>query len=452
MRNGARLRRFVRLVVVLALAAAFAGCWDRREIEQTAFVTALGIDRAAGGGDFTVTAALAEPRELQAGGGDGGGRRTAGGAGGGEDAPRWVVTGTGSTVFEAYRSIQETSPRRLSGAHVQVVVIGEELCRQGVAPVEEFLDRNPEFRRTINFMAAEGPAQPIVMAVPDLERLMSQTFRGISLWHRLAGTGWVVTVLTEREMIAAEGQELACGRIRLTTGKQAPSLFHFPAPTGYPGVQEAAEPEAERREHPSPPVPIAQQQFTATELQARRTPELLVAGGSVFKGDKLAGWMNRQETRGFLYLRNDRHQGLVTVTVREKKPVKVTLETKRFRTRRQVLFRHGLPEIAVEIRWEGNVGEVAGDLDITRPGGLAQLEKLAAAAIQRDVEACLRRVQKQLKSDVVGFGASIRRTRPRVWKALKKDWDRLYPEVKVHVAVRAKLRRVGVVTRPLKAR
>jgi spore germination protein KC len=159
--------------------------------------------------------------------------------------------------------------------------------------------------------------------------------------------------------------------------------------------------------------------------------------------------MNRQEARGFLLIRDQPFTGPIVVLAGEDRRVRVALETSHFRTRRRVLLRNGRPAVELEVRWDGNVAEVMRSFDLTKPGALGELEKLAAAAITNDMRACLRRVQKELKSDVVGFGASTRRAHPRDWQRLRKNWDRIYPEVPVTVRVQAKLRRVGVVTRPL---
>lgn len=464
MRAGAAGRPSIRLLaragLLLALTLAVSGCWDRREIETLAFVMTLGIDRASDGRNYTVTASIALPRQLRGGGGEGGGGTAQ--AGGGAGTSRWLVTGTGETIFEAWRSIQESSSRRITGAHVQLIVIGEELCRQGVAPVEEFLDRDRDFRRTINLIVAEGPAQAILEATPQLEPLLALSFRGIKKWNRTVGTAWIATTRVERDMMASEGQELACGRIRLTSAKEVPRLADFPTPDEFPGGEEARGQQPPEEDRPREQKPGSGGSSGAAGGQAkvgaatppaeeaRKKPEILIAGGSVFKRDRLVGWMNRRETRGFLLIQNQPFIGPIVVRAGKDRRIRVSLETTHFRTRRRVLLRNGRPEAEVEVRWQGNVAEVMGNFNLTDTGKLAELERLTAEAIREDMRACLSRVQKDLKSDVIGIGASLRRAYPQEWQRLKQDWDRVYPEVPVTIRVRAKLRRVGVVTRPLK--
>ncbi|MGE5554216.1 MAG: Ger(x)C family spore germination protein [Betaproteobacteria bacterium] len=447
----ARVRLF-RLLWAAALSAVLAtagGCWDAREIETLGFVMALGIDQAPNRGKFTVTAAIALPKQLQTGGGAGQG--TGGGSGRGEEPPRWIVTGTGDTIFEAIRSLHESSPRRIFLGHTQLFIIGEDLCRQGVGPVEEFFNREKDVRRTVGLLAAEGPAQPIIEAAPRLERVLSLTYTGIERWNPVSSTAHVVPLREQLYEKAAEGQELASGRILLTSAKQAPKPSKSTMPTEFPGVGAAEAAEGQQGQQGEQ----GRQGQTGTASpaeEAQKKPEILIAGMAAFKGDRLVGWLNRQETRGYLFIRNRPVRGSIVITAGTDKPVKVALESKASRTTTKVVMRRGRPEIQLKVRWNGNIAEVMGSLDVTRQEVMEQIQRRAATAIRSDMLAALKRAQKELKTDIFGFGAKVRRAHPREWARLKKDWDTLYPEVEVAIQVEAKVRRVGVVTKPLRPR
>jgi spore germination protein KC len=64
---------------------------------------------------------------------------------GGQGSPKgvWTLESTGYTVFDAFRNATMQSDRKLFLSQNNVVVIGEEMARTGVAPLIDFLDRDP---------------------------------------------------------------------------------------------------------------------------------------------------------------------------------------------------------------------------------------------------------------------------------------------------------------------
>ena len=74
----------------------------------------------------------------------------------------------------------------------------------------------------------------------------------------------------------------------------------------------------------------------------------------------------------------------------------------------------------------------------------AALEKKLADSIRADMEAALRRCRDEYRSDVFGFGFAVFRKDNRLWTAsLEKQWDTLFPELKVTLDVRAKIINTG---------
>ena len=53
-----------------------------------------------------------------------------------------------------------------------------------------------------------------------------------------------------------------------------------------------------------------------------------------------------------------------------------------------------------------------------------------------------------MKVDILGFAEEFHRKYPREWKKVKKDWDEIFPTVKVTLDIKAYIRRPGLSTTP----
>ena len=89
-------------LLALVLVPLCSGCWSRREIQDLAFVTALGVDKGPEDGTLKLTVHIAKPFAV------------AGGEGKKEpEKPFLVATSIGSTSIEATRNFVKKTPGRL---------------------------------------------------------------------------------------------------------------------------------------------------------------------------------------------------------------------------------------------------------------------------------------------------------------------------------------------------
>lgn len=150
-----------------------------------------------------------------------------------------------------------------------------------------------------------------------------------------------------------------------------------------------------------------------------------------------------------MWIRGEVKGGSLEVTGPEEKGKPVTLEILRSKTKLQPRISDGQIFMTVEIKEESNLVETAAMLDLTKPETINKLEKLQAGAIREEVESALNKAQQEYGVDVFGFGEEIHRQYPRQWKEMKKNWSDLFPAVQVEVLVEAKIRRTGLITKPV---
>jgi spore germination protein KC len=115
-----------KAVLVTLIMMIVTGCWNRKELDQISLATAIGIDKK--GDAYDISVQLLNSDEI------------AGNKGGGQRLP--VVTlqiGRGETVFESFRKLTTSSPRKILSSHLRIIVLGEDMAEEGIAKVLDLL-------------------------------------------------------------------------------------------------------------------------------------------------------------------------------------------------------------------------------------------------------------------------------------------------------------------------
>ena len=80
--------------------------------------------------------------------------------------PTSIYKSSGKTIVEAMRNTSRKLPRILSLAHTGLIVISDEVARNGIIDLFDYLDRDSDIRLTTEIMvAAEGQKAEDVVAV-----------------------------------------------------------------------------------------------------------------------------------------------------------------------------------------------------------------------------------------------------------------------------------------------
>lgn len=406
------IKYFLPLLLLLGVIIIQPGCWDQREVEQLGIVMATGVEPAPGGRVRLIVQNV-NPTALAKGAAGGGG----GGQAGPEGKPFRNRAVEGDSIFEAIRELSRQSPRQLFFAHNQVLILSEELARErGVREVLDFFERNPQIRRTTWFLVGRGDLASLLDEPGRLEPTPAQRITGI---------------IEDKERSSEYAVQMLGNFLEMMESESTHPFTAVVAPLSNPAV-----PENERQLVAGGQTPEPRQTIT-------------LHGTAVFRRDKLAGWLNSRESRGLLWIRGEVDGGVIEIFPPQANGKPVSLEILRSSTKLQPQIRDGQIYITVAVREESNLGETMGPLDLTKPEVIGQLEILQADAIRGEIESALAKAQHEYGVDVFGFGEAMHRKYPREWKEMKKMWPELFPGVQVEVQVEARIRRTGLVSKPV---
>ncbi|KUP24542.1 Ger(x)C family spore germination protein [Paenibacillus sp. DMB5] len=396
MKRAVRRAVFV-LLPLLLMSTLLSGCWERQELNELAFVLALGLDKAEDG--FEVTMQVVIPSAISS--------QTAGGMGSG--IPVVTYSFPAASIYEAFRKFNLTSSRSGYMGHIRVVVIGEALAREGLGPVLDVLKRSREPRMDFYAMVAkEGTAKEVLNVLTPLDKLpANKLFNALDKSYQVSAKTVAVTLDRFIEDLLYEGKN--------------PVLT---------GVEVQGDPEAGGEK-------------SNTERTSPKT-RLRYEDVAVFKKDKMLGWLNDGETVGYNFVVDNVVKNTGHVEGDDGKLI--VIEGLESSTKRKVKIIGGEPHIFLEVKAICNVQEVQGTDHLETDQTIHELEKKTEERIIDRMEDAVSQINKRFNVDIFGFGQSIYRTHPKVWARLQEqNKDNYLKELPIHYKADVTINRIGTI-------
>jgi len=373
------------ITLVLAITLLGTSCWDRRELDDLAIATAVGIDQAEDPNKLQMTVEIILPQNVSTPGG-----------GGGKGPASINIQSQGSTPFEAARRLTFESNKKIYFAHNPVLIFSEEIAKKGILPTFDLFIRDPEPRRTAWMLVAEGKAQDLINVQTILDPIT-----GLYIEKLAEGAGATSQIAT----LMVQG-----------------FLERLMSPTTAPYC---------------PLIRIKGEE---------KNKSLELSGTAIFKKDKMVGKFDYKESRGLLWVLGEVKSGIITVPC--EKEGNIGLEIVRADAKITPVIVDNTLKVIIKITEEGNLGEQECPVDLTAPEAWKSLERKQAEAIRQEILAAVKKAQ-ELNADVFGFGEAFHRKYKTLWKEqLKNNWDEFFPDLEVEILVDAKLRKTGMTNKP----
>ncbi|MEK8132659.1 Ger(x)C family spore germination protein [Paenibacillus filicis] len=394
-----RLKTILTLIVLTLLAALLAGCWNRKELDELGIQMGTAIDKV--GHEYHVAVQVVVPGEVSTR--QSGGRSTV-----------TLYKATAPTLFEAFRKLTETSPRKIYSAHIRVLVLGESLARDGIANVLDLFSRNPEARPDFYIMVArDTPAEKVLGVLTALEKIPAY-----NLFYSLdtSAKTWAPTTTVTMDQLMED----------LTTAGRNPVL------TGVTVIGNTKGGEMK-------------QSVEQIEPEAR----LLNVGLAAFRRDRMVGWLTEEEAKGYNYIIDNVRSTAGHLSCPD--GGMVALETIRTKTKIKGALVDGKPVIRIHMTNQSNISDVECKLDLNDPHTIDQLEEQGRKKLINLMQKTVDNVKKKYKVDIFGFGQAIHRANPKAWNQyLEAEWNELFQQVKVEYELDVMIRRIGTTVDSIK--
>lgn len=395
--NKKIVKGVLRLMLALQFTVLLSGCWERKELNEVAFVLGIGIDKAETG--YTVSMQVVIPSAISS---------QASGGGGSNGVPVVVYKFTVPTFYDAQRKLNLDSSRTSYLGHIRVLVIGEELARSGVGEILDVFKRSREPRMDFYVMVArDTTASDVLNVLTPMDKLpANKLFSSLDNSYKNSAKTVAVTLDDFIENLLSQGDN--------------PVLT---------GVEVMGDPkEGEDKSNVERTMPKARLEYHTV---------------AVFKKDKLIGWLNERETIGYNYI-NDKvtsHSG--SIAGEDGKPI--IIEALQASTKRKVKIIDGEPHIYLSVKTLCNIEEVQSAENLESESTIKRLEKETEKRIIERMQNTVEQVNNRFNVDIMGFGQSIYHANPKAWAKLQqKKGDDYLKSLPIHYSASVVINRVGL--------
>lgn len=415
------------ILVILLFCFTLTGCTlDNKEVDDQVYTLVIGADK---GMDNKIRLTVQYPDYKGVGGGGGGGMEKKGGGEGGKKDETGKVDGTvvstveAPSLLEAINLLNTFISRKISLMHTKEIVFSEDLAREGIGSYLAPIARFRETRGIMQIVVCKGTAEDFIKE--------NGTFVGESVAKAM------------ELMIVQSGN----------TGLYPRASFHdfykgvlnpYERPYAvYAGINDFKKLKPESGEAKSPLK--TQYELLPGDIPRKGEIKREFIGTAVFDGDRMVGSLNSYETRYFLMVIGEFQRGIITIEDKNEPGAAIPLDVRLGRkTKIKAHFENGIPVIDVKLNIEADLGAIQSRIPYERLSKIDDLNNQIKDLIQNGVKKTIEKAQKDLKSDIFGFGRKVARSFFTIQEFEDYNWLSHFPEAKVNVEVKVNVRRTGL--------
>lgn len=366
-------------VFLLSIIVILTGCWNNRPLKSIGMCTAIGIDIPDNNYPIEISAQIAKASAM----------------GTTELATKekaYVFASLSANTFHgcARNIFSIHLDRDMYVNHIKLIVIGEQFAKNGIADGLEFYERDHEFSMDALVVVAKGlKATKVLQAESELQDVPS-----IHIYRTIKNTkatseAYEINLYDALAKMHTEGIEMTVG------------CFQFE-----PGSDE-------------------------TSLQ-----NMDVRGAAAFKGDKLVGWLDKDETKALRIVENDLTGGVFDVPNPIEEGTYINYELFAAKTNCKLSIEDNMPSFQIKVEAKGGISEIHGEKTQVTSSNIKKMESATNELIKQIIEKTLYKAQHEFKSDIFGFGHKIYQDNPSYWEIIKNDWDNIYENMPISVEVK----------------
>ena len=381
------MKKNLVFLFIIAITNMFflSGCWNYTEIDRLAIVSGLAIDKNEKGDKFFLTAEIIDVRETM--------NKTT--------VTSKRIDSEGETIFDGMRNMIKVSGKKLYWSHAKTIVISQDVAKENIIPVIDWVTRDQEPRLDIDLLISKEKTAKELLS----QQSVTTDIRAMEMDFMLSGNK---------------------------------SLSKVPKTGAYEFIN------ALIGEGISATLPA----IGITLSDKKRTSAL--SGTAVFNKDKLVGFISGEETKYFLFVVDKIKGGLLTVDIPSERDNNITLEIFKNKTKITPVYSDGKLSIKVDIKTEVSIGEEDSTINYIDEKGRVKLKKYAEKSLETHTENLIKKVQDDFGSDIFGFGAIVKKEMPSLWKGINGDWDKMFKDLEVKVSAEIKIRNSAMISKPIK--
>lgn len=358
-----------KIVLSLIILFCLSGCWNYKELNDYSIVSGVAIDKV--GNEYETSVLISNLPKNNSDKSS-------------SESNVVVYSGKGSSIFDSLKKIGLISPKELYFGSFSVLVISEEVAKDGINNAVDFFIRYPSSRKNFYVsLARDVKAKDTLKILTPLSSFPSQNITdNINSTKNLQGTIFSLDFNHLLSNILTDGIEPTINCIEIKGDIEEGSS------------QENLE---------------SSEQKTYTKL----------SNIGIFKDDKLVDWANHDESLGINIINGKINEMYLDL---EYDDGYVVVDSTSFSTNVSVELKDNKPIVNINLSGEARIIEVKGKVDLKDSDVIEELQKKANNKIKKQVNKALK-LAIENKTDIFGFGKMFYQEYPDYFKSVKKEWN-----------------------------
>lgn len=368
-----------KIIISLFILFFLTGCFNYKELNDYAIVTGVAIDKKDGKYEVSTLISNAPKSSTD---------NTS------SESQIVVYSGTGKSVFEAFKDIGLTTPKELYLNSFSILVLSEETARDGLNNVIDFFLRYSSSRnKFFVIISKNNKAKDILKITTHLTNFPSQGITdNIKSTTHLQGIINNISFDELTSTILRSGVNPVINSITIEGNIKSGS---------------------------------------STENLETSSPKAYVKLGNlaIFKEDKLVDWASKEESLGINTINNKIEERYLDV---DYKDGYVVVDTTSFKTDIKVSVKNNKPIVNINLSGEGKIYEVKGDINLKYNNVIKELEDKCNKLIISNVKKAIKLAIKN-KTDIFGFGLRFYQNYPKFYEKVKDNWEDNLENIEINV-------------------
>ena len=379
------MKKIKYLIILLPL---LTGC-NYRELNKLGITTAVSIDYQ--NNNYNIIAEVVNPIKQQD-------------ASSANNSPFITFKNSASSLQEAFRNIVLESPRQLYTAHLEIIVLSEEIVNNHLKEFLEYFTRDPETRTEIKIIIAKTDKSIKGISLQTLLTNFSSSniLESLELQSQVLGLTYEVTINELLNMYIDPYLEVT-----------------LPSMTLY-GNEEIGD---------------------EKENITTSSPKAIVKIGTtaITKDNKILGYLSIEEAK---------IQNIINGNIKEtilKYPYKngyVVFEPNQIKTKKEVDIKNN--KIKIELSGYSKTKEVQTNIDIKNKKEVEKLNQHFNKELEKEIINTFNNIKENYNTDIFGFRQLYYHTDHKYFKEKCNNWyEDIYPNIKLEVKSNIKLYEKG---------
>lgn len=385
-----------KIIIVLSFIFICCGCYNYKELNNLAITSAIGIDKTDDG--YKVTAQVVNTQK------EGTDNNSS------SDPKIVVYEHTSKTVQEAVRYMVLESPKRLYPNHMQVIVIGEDVAKDGILESLDLFFRDSELQKNFYVLISKDvSANQILKTLTPVDSIVSSSIKK-SLESDSSYLG-ITELVTYDELINTylnPNKEISLPSVTLTGKIKG-----------------------------SDKIENIEKSDSATKV--------VLSQMAVFKGDKMVGYLNDKQSIALSFIKGKINNTLIKYKCDGGYIVVEAINSK------SSIDVDNSGNFKINISGDATINEVSCDINLEENKAIDKINKEVNKEIKKNINNTIEYIKNTYNSDVFGFLDIMYKNKYSLYKKVNKDWyNDKFKDSKIDVNVNIKIIEKGNTLRVIK--